>query len=47
MWIGTAVLASGALVAAVLPFTIRAVSSDSAAVASAESSGARIAHAAA
>jgi EmrB/QacA subfamily drug resistance transporter len=47
MWIGTAVLASGALVAAVLPFTTRAVSSDSAAVASAESSGARIAHAAA
>jgi EmrB/QacA subfamily drug resistance transporter len=47
MWIGTGVLAAGALVAAALPFKARVVASEKAAVASSESSGARVAHAAA
>jgi hypothetical protein len=47
MWIGTAVLAAGALVAAALPFKARAATSESAAVVPAESGGAQIAHAAA
>jgi EmrB/QacA subfamily drug resistance transporter len=47
MWVGTAVLAGGALVATVLPFKTRAASSESVAVASADSRGTRIAHAAA
>jgi EmrB/QacA subfamily drug resistance transporter len=47
MWIGTGVLAAGALVAAALPFKSRAVASEKAAVASSESGGTRVAHAAA
>jgi EmrB/QacA subfamily drug resistance transporter len=47
MWIGTGVLAAGALIAAALPFKARAVASEKAAVAPSESGGGRVAHAAA
>jgi MFS family permease len=47
MWIGTAVLGGGALVAAVLPFKTRAATSESAAAVSSEPGSAQIAHAAA